>query len=224
MKILLVEDNGDLAQTIKSEVGDFYVVDIGQNGDKGITAALTDDYDTVVISASLPDMTGIEACLMIREGGIKTPIMILVDGDDADYRIEALDAGADDCLAKPFMPQEFCARLRALTRRYPNNSCENRHVVYNLVLDMVTRTVTRRDKRIPLRRKEYDLLEYLILNKGNTVSKEKLLGHIWDEELSLKSNTLEVHVKTLRDKIDRDYNKKLIKTIRGFGYSIDDRP
>jgi DNA-binding response OmpR family regulator len=228
MRLLVIDDDPNIMTSIVEKTEGFYIVDKVSEGEEGIYLAQVTDYDGIVVSKNLPDTCGIAVCKSLREAGVLTPILMLMgpsrsrDPRNIKEKVLSLDTGADDCLTKPFAPDEFFARLRALVRRNHYAVTGSTMCVRELVMNTLHKTVVINDIVISLRRKEYDLLEYLLCNKGNTVSKERLLDHIWEKGLDVSSNTLEVHIKTLRDKIDRNSDYKLIKTVRGFGYRIVD--
>ncbi|MEO8785045.1 MAG: response regulator transcription factor, partial [Candidatus Saccharimonadales bacterium] len=161
----------------------------------------------------------------IRSNGIKTPILVLTGSDDVNTKVAMLDIGADDYLLKPFYIGELQARLRALRRR--SNVTKTRPsdvlTIGDLRLDSARRLVEREGQQIKLRRKEFDILEYLMINSGTVVTRAMIISTIWDSQVERWNNTVDVHIKYLRDKIDRPFKQKLIKTAYGVGYMIDDK-
>jgi two-component system OmpR family response regulator len=170
----------------------------------------------------LPDMAGYDICKDIRSSGSEVPILILTGNKDLGSRVGMLNAGADDYLVKPFSVAELRARLNALLRRAPAKFGPDMLAVQDLVLDPNRREVERGGKRITLRRKEFDILEYLVRNKGRAVTRSMIFDHVWESTSEKWSNTVDVHIKYLRDKIDRPFAVPLIKTAYGVGYMIDD--
>ncbi len=221
MKLLLIEDNSMFALTLKSELESRYVVKVEETAEKGELQAQTNDYDIILLDLSLPDKNGLWVCRALRSNGIKTPILILTGEDSTATKVELLDSGADDYLTKPFKIDELYARIRALLRRQQQSLGSNTLQTRDIILDLDTKTV-RRDKRIvPLRRKEYYILEYLVRNAGNVVSRGMILDHVWEDEADSLTNVVDVHIKYLRDRIDKPFPKKIIKTIHGIGYKIE---
>ena len=169
----------------------------------------------------LPLKEGVEVCKELRESNIKTPIIMLTAKSGVNDKIEGLDAGADDYLAKPFSLDELLARIRALLRR-PNVILNEEIKVGDLILNTTTFEAKRNGKTIILSKKEYDLLEYLMRNANKTISKEKIINHVWDFDSDILPNTVEVYMGYLRNKIDKPFkDKKMLQTVRGFGYKIE---
>jgi len=221
MKVLLIEDDKQTAKTIKEGLKDYYVVDIAYTGEDGDFRAQVNDYDTIIIDIVLPDIDGITVCKKIREAEIKAPILMLTGKTQVRDKVTALDAGADDYLTKPFSFAELLARVRALIRRNPDTLVSNKLSIGNLSLDVVANMVKRRGRKISLRRKEFSLLEYLMRNQGMVVTRSMILEHVWDSGTNPMTNTVDVHIKSLRDKIDKPFGTDLIKTAHGLGYKIE---
>jgi len=224
MKILLVEDEqkiaGAIARGLKQEN---YIVEICNDGETGLGAALGDsNYDLMIFDRMLPQVEGLEITRQVRQANIKTPILILTARGQIRDRVDGLDSGADDYLVKPFSFEELLARIRALLRR-PQDVQDNILQVDNLTLDTIKHEVRRGKNRIRLTATEYSLLEYLMRNAGRTLSKEKIIGHVWDFDSDVLPNTVEAYIGALRRKIDKPYrsSRQLIKTERGFGYCIE---
>lgn len=221
MRILLVEDDKDLLEDVLTEVEKDYVVDVAYSGVEGTYLSQINDYDVMVVDATLPDMDGVEICRLTRGADIKTPIILLHDSCELSNKVMGLDAGADVNLQKPIDILEIKAQVRALTRR--NNSVAGGCVIKigKLEVDCRQKQVLVKGKVLHLRRKEFDLLEYLIINRKRVVSKEEILEHVWEKGIYVFSNTVEVHIKSLRERFKKHLRKKLIRTVRGFGYKID---
>jgi DNA-binding response OmpR family regulator len=220
MKVLLVEDEPKIAAAIARGLRqERLVAEVYEDGEVGLGAALGDEYDVMILDRMLPGMDGLEICRKVREAGIRTPIIMLTAKSQIWDRVEGLDAGADDYLVKPFSFEELLARIRALLRR-PQEAVDNVLRVGDLSLDTVGFEVRRGKTRIKLTNTEFQLLEYLMRNAGRVLSKEKIIGHVWDFDADILPNTVEAYVKSLRKKIDRA-GRPLIKTLRGFGYRID---
>ncbi|MGI6278625.1 MAG: response regulator transcription factor [Patescibacteria group bacterium] len=221
MKILVVEDEHKIANSIKKGLlQEAYVVDVAYDGQAGFDLAVGQDYDVIVLDLMLPEISGLEICRRLRqEEKVQTPILILTAKGELDDRVAGLNAGADDYLVKPFAFAELLARLRALSRR-PKNRLGQILEAGDLTLDTNKFLVKRAGKEIKLSKKEYTLLKYLLAQKGQIVSKQQIIDHVWDYEADILPNTVEVYIGYLRKKIDKPFKKKLIKTVRGFGYQI----
>ena len=222
MKILLVEDEPKIATAISRGLKqEKFVVETHQDGSSGLGAALGDEYDLIILDRMLPGVEGVEICRQIRAAKIKTPILILTAKGQIRDRIEGLNTGADDYLIKPFSFEELLARVRALLRR-PTDLVENKLQVGDLSLDTTNFEVRHDKTRIKLTNTEFQLLEYLMRNAGRVLSKEKIIGHVWDFDADVLPNTVEAYIGSLRRKIDKPFKKSLIKTIRGFGYCLEE--
>ena len=220
MRILLIDGDIRSKSRLRNEIQEHYLVDVAFGGSEGDYMAQVNDYAAIVVDSNLRDMDNAKFCERARNNEILSPILVLLDAEQKSLRLDYLDCGADLVLTKPVEIEEVKAYLRILTSRNYGKPGLNKLVVGDLGLDIKTKRAVRGGKEIKLRRKEYEILEYLMINKNNIVSKEMLLEHIWDCGLETRSNTLEVQVKNLRDKIDRPYKTSLIKTVRGFGYKI----
>lgn len=222
MKILIVDDDIYLVKTLKRILGSTYTIDtVGEVSEGEFIASIT-DYDLIVIDYVLPDGNGIELCRKLRSLQIKSPILMMTVKSAIRDKVSALDAGADDYLVKPFSQREFLARLRALARR--NYHEIQAHVIQtgSLVMDTLTHTVVKNGDSLKLRRKEYDLLAYLMRNQHRVVSRSMILEYVWENGYEEESNTVDVHIKHLRDKVDKPYGTDTIKTVYGVGYRFED--
>lgn len=223
MRILLVEDDVAIAQSLKEGLEDeAYAVDVVHDGDEGYRTATADDYDVIILDVMLPEMNGYEVCRALRKDGNQTPILMLTARDAERDIVEGLDMGADDYLAKPFSFEVLLARLRALLRR-PNEKLEEVLRVGDLTLDPSLKKVTRVNQEISLTAKEYAVLEYLIRNVGKVLSKEQIISHVWDFDADVLPNNVELFIMFLRRKIDKPFDSKLIHTVPGFGYKLEDK-
>lgn len=223
MRILLVEDDVAIARSLKEGLEDeAYAVDVVHDGDEGYRTAAADEYDVIILDVMLPVMNGFEVCQKLRADGNQTPIFMLTAKDQAQDVVEGLDVGADDYLAKPFHFEVLLARLRALLRR-PFAKIEEILRVGDLTLDPATKQVTRLDQPIQLTSKEYAVLEYLMRNKGVVRSKEQIIAHVWDFDADVLPNNVELFIMFLRRKIDKPFGSKLIHTVPGFGYKLEDK-
>jgi len=219
MKILLVEDEENVADFIRrglEEEG--FVVDVSYDGKDGFVKATSGEYDLMILDIMLPGVDGIDLCKLIRMKEIITPILMLTAKDTVEDKVKGLDSGADDYLTKPFSFDELLARIRALIRR-KSLSVEPLHCA-DLKLDPLKRKVSRAGKEIYLRPKEFALLEFLLRNKNMVMSRAEILKNVWGYDFDPSTNVVDVHINFLRDKIDREYEKKLIRTVRGAGYMI----
>lgn len=221
MKILMIEDDKQMAMTIKDQLKNEYLVDWANTGEKGEEMAIINDYDIVLLDLKLPDMDGSEVCRKIRKNKIQTPILILTGRVDVKEKVKNLDLGADDYLIKPFHFEELLARIRALIRRKTNTIIlTNQLTVDDLVLDTNAKTVKRKGQSIDLRQKEFQLLEYLMQNQGRVLNRNQILWHVWSTNIDSLTNTVDVHIQSLRSKIDKPFENPLIKTVYGFGYVL----
>lgn len=222
MRILIVEDDKKIANAIKRGLEhESFAVDVEYDGKNGLGAALAIEYDLIVLDRMLPEVDGIKICQALRSENSKTPILILTAKDKTKDKVEGLNAGADDYLAKPFAFEELLARVRALLRR-PQNHLNSVLGVGNLSLDTANFEAKRAGKKIQLSVKEFALLEYLMRNQNRILTKDNIISHVWDYDADILPNTVEVYIGYLRNKIDRPFKNlpKLIKTVRGFGYKI----
>lgn len=223
MRILVVEDEHKIARAVARALEqENYAVDVAYDGDEGYAMATTEPYDLAIIDRMIPgDYNGLDIVKAMREEKIHTPVLLLTAlGTTAD-KTKGLDSGADDYLVKPFALAELLARVRALLRR----PAEQKGTVLkadDLELDTTTFRVTRGGKEIHLTSKEFALLEFLLRNKGRPSNKETIVAHVWDYDADILLNTVEVYIKYLRAKVDEPFEKQLIKTVRGFGYKIDE--
>jgi DNA-binding response OmpR family regulator len=223
VRILVVEDEHKIANSVKKGLElETFAVDVVYDGIAGYDLASTEEYDVIILDLMLPGMDGIEICESLRQKeGVHTPILILTAKGDIDDKVDGLNAGADDYLAKPFAFAELLARVKALTRR-PKQTVNSVLKVSDLTLDTRSPKVKRLGKDIQLTKTEYALLEYMMRRKEDVVTKEEIINHVWDYDANILPNTVEVYIGYLRSKIDKPFGKKpkLIHTIRGFGYKL----
>ncbi len=221
MKILLVEDDNEISKFIKDNLTeDIFDVEVAKNGSDGSFLARTNYYDVIVMDHSLPTRDGITVCEEIRMSGILTPIIFLTIHNDVRKKVLALEKGADDYMTKPFALEELRARIMALSRR-PQKIEETILMSDDLILDTRKRTVYRGDTQIYLTRKTYNLLEYLMKNKGTVLSRGIIMEYVWNSESDPFSNTVEAHILSLRKKINIEGKKDILKNIPGRGYIIE---
>jgi two-component system OmpR family response regulator len=225
MRVLLVEDEQNVATFLKKGLEEeFYTVDLAEDGAEGYSMAISKEYDCMILDVMLPEMSGIEICKKVRAAGIKTPILMLTALDSVGSKVEGLESGADDYLTKPFAFSELLARIRALLRRAPDSLSEL--TLQDLRMDLLSRRVFRGDQEIVLTQKGFAILEYFLRNKGRVLSRTQIIENIWGYNFDPNTNVVDVHIKFLREKIDKEFEKKLIHTVRGAGYVLkaeDDR-
>jgi DNA-binding response OmpR family regulator len=220
MRILLVEDDTEAAAVLARGLREqAYAVDVVEDGDSALEAAMASDYDVVVLDRMLPKRDGLAVCRALRGDGLAVPVLMLTARDALVDRIEGLDAGADDYLTKPFELEELLARLRALLRRGPALRPAVL-TVGDLSIDTRTRRVERAARVVELTAKEYALLEFLARRADEVVGRADISEHVWDATFDAFSNRIEVYVQRLRRKLDDGHPLKLIRTRRGEGYSL----
>ncbi|HUB93514.1 MAG TPA: response regulator transcription factor [Verrucomicrobiae bacterium] len=221
MKLLVIDDNRALIRSLRDFLGKDYVVDSAETAKKGLQRTFVGNYDVIILDICLPDELGNNVCRKIRKAGVTTPIIVLTAQNAVLSRVELLNSGADDYLTKPFSLLELRARLHALFRRAPAGYHASLSFA-DLTLDIGKRHVQRAGQDIHLRRKEFDILEYLVRNSGQVVTRAMIIDHVWESDADRWNNTVDVHIKHLRDKIDRPFNTPLIKTAYGVGYVMND--
>lgn len=221
MRILIVEDEHRIANSIKKGLEqENYAVDVAYTGTEGFDFASTEEYDVIILDLMLPEMDGLTICKELRKKQIHTPILILTAKSQIQDKVEGLNNGADDYLSKPFSFEELLARVRALIRR-PKNSLDTILKIEDLELNTVNYEAKRDNTPIKLSSKEYSLLEYLMRHSNHVLTKDQIIGHVWNYDADILPNTVEVYIKNIRRKIDMPLGKKqLIQTVRGFGYKI----
>ena len=221
MKILIVEDEqktGDYLKQGLSEAG--FVADLVRDGVDGRHLALTEDYDLVVLDVMLPGLDGWQVLRELRQAGRHMPVLFLTARDQVEDRVKGLELGADDYLVKPFAFSELLARVRTLLRRGKSKEPELLQVA-DLDLDLLRRRVTRAGKRIDLTAKEFALLELLLRRQGEVLPRSLIASQVWDMNFDSDTNVIEVAMRRLRAKIDDDFEPKLIRTVRGMGYVLE---
>ncbi|WP_181299091.1 heavy metal response regulator transcription factor [Pseudomonas sp. Q2-TVG4-2] len=223
MKILVAEDEpkaGDYLQKGLTEAG--FIVDLVLNGADAIQQVLGESYDLLILDVMMPEMDGWEVLRRVRVAGQNMPVLFLTARDGVDDRVKGLELGADDYLIKPFAFSELLARVRTLLRRGSASSHETMLQIADLELDLLKRRVTRAGKRIDLTAKEFSLLELLMRRRGEILSKSLIASQVWDMNFDSDTNVIEVAIRRLRAKIDDPFDKKLIQTARGMGYTLDE--
>ena len=221
MRALLVEDDDTIAGFVERglrEAG--FAVDRFADGESGLDAAVSQPYDVAVVDIMLPKRDGLSLIDEVRKRGVGMPVLILSARRSVDDRVTCLQAGGDDYLTKPFAFAELLARVQALVRRASRAPEPTTLTVDDLVLDLLSRRVTRGEVSIDLRPREFALLEYLMRNAGKVISKTMILSHVWDYSFDPQTNIVDVLVSRLREKVDRPFEKKLLHTVRGVGYVV----
>jgi two-component system, OmpR family, response regulator len=217
MRILLVEDEKNVASFIKKGLEEeTYTVDVAGDGPEGLLMATESTFDLIILDVMLPGMNGIELCKTLRTKGLMKPILMLTAVDSVERKVEGLESGADDYLVKPFAFSELIARIKALLRRTPD--MVNELSLNDLRVDLLSRRVYRGKREIILTQKEFSLLEYLLRNKGRVLSRTQIIENVWGYDFSPGTNIIDVHIKSLREKLDAGVEGKLIHTVRGTGY------
>ena len=220
MRVLVVEDEKDLNRVITRKLkAEGYSVDSCFDGAEALDYMEMTPYDVIVMDIMMPEKNGYQVLKEMREKGNRSPVLFLTARDALEDRVKGLDLGADDYLVKPFHFEELMARIRVMLRRN-HGSVSNRLALADLTLDRDTHEVRRGEKRIELSAKEFSILEYMLRNKGIVLSREKLETHIWNYEYQGASNMIDVYIRYLRLKIDKEFEPKLIHTVRGVGYVL----
>ena len=220
MRILIVDDDETITLLLRRTLErEGHAVDVAASGQDGLWLAAEVAFDAVVLDGLLPDLDGFEVCRRLRAAGNATPVLMLTGRGDLEHRISGLDAGADDYLVKPFEPAEVQARLRALLRRAPVVR-EPALRALDLELDPAGRVVRRSGQTISLTPKEFELLHRLLRAEGAAVTRQQIVDALWDFATETDANTIDVHVRNLRAKVDRPFDVALVETVRGVGYRI----
>jgi two-component system OmpR family response regulator len=224
MRLLIVEDDATIADFIAtgmSEAG--FAVDVATDGARGLELAAGGSYDVAIVDIMLPQLDGLTVIDRMRARGVRTPVLILSARRTVDDRVRGLQAGGDDYLTKPFAFTELLARVQALIRRSTGTTEPTRLTVADLTLDLLTRRAERAGQALDLRPREFGLLEYLMRNPGRVLSKTMILSHVWGYNFNPGTNVVDVLVSRLREKIDKDFEPKLLHTVRGVGYVLEAR-
>ena len=221
MRILVVEDDKKITSfVVKGLTQAGFAVDLAGDGEEGANLALAVPYDLAVVDIMLPRLDGLALIARLRREKILTPVIILSAKRSVDDRVKGLQLGGDDYLTKPFSFTELLARVHALIRRSQHASEPTRLTAGDVAMDLLTREVTRAGKKVDLQPREFALLEYLMRNAGRVVSKTMILEHVWGYNFDPLTNVVDVLVSRLRNKMDRDFEKKMIQTYRGLGYAL----
>lgn len=222
MKVLIVEDEKDLACVLSEMLKqEGYIVNKVHNGIDGLDYALTNTYDVIILDIMLPQMNGIEVLKEICKNGINSSVLLLTAKSEVEDKINGLDNGADDYLTKPFVTKEFLARVRALSRRNNKQYLGNQLTFGDILVDKHKHELIKDTQKIKLSQKEYSILEMLIVNKGNTISKEQFVQKIWGYDTDIEYNSIEVYISFVRRKLNAIHSNVKINTIRSLGYALE---
>jgi len=220
LKILVVEDEKKVANFVKKGLlEEGYAVDVVYNGGDGLNFATDRSYDLIILDIYLPGIDGLTILRKLRDGKVRTPVLLLTVRATIEDKVLGLDSGADDYLTKPFAFEELIARVRALLRRKRDAETTVLQVA-DLILDPARRIVTRKGQEIALTLKEFSLLEYLMQNTGRVLTRTMIIDHVWNYDFDTETNVIDVYVNYLRKKIDAGHDVKLIHTVRGVGYIL----
>jgi two-component system OmpR family response regulator len=221
MRVLIVEDDPTIADFVAKGLAEAgYTTDVAADGEQGVNLAVSGHYDVAIVDLMLPRLDGLALIDRVRARGIRIPVLILSARRSVDDRVSGLQAGGDDYLTKPFAFAELLARLQALLRRSTGQTEPTRLSLGDLSLDLLSRRATRGGQSIEMRPREYSLLEYLMRNQGRVLTKTMILSHVWGYNFDPGTNVVDVLVSRLREKIDRDFEPKLLHTVRGVGYVL----
>lgn len=221
MRVLVIEDDQEAASYIAKGLGESgHTVDVVGNGREGLVQATAGEYDVIVVDRMLPGLEGLAVVETLRKTGQETPVLFLSAKGRVEDRVLGLKAGADDYLVKPFAFSELMARLEALTRRQSGGGAETSLTVGDLEMDLLARRVTRAGQEIELQPREFKLLEMLMRHEGQVITRTMLLEQVWSYHFDPQTNVIDVHVSRLRQKLDKDFDKPLIHTVRGAGYCL----
>jgi two-component system OmpR family response regulator len=223
MRVLVIEDERESAQFLERALREAgHAPEVVGDGEAGLARARSEEFDVLIVDRMLPRLDGLQLIAALRKDAIRTPTLILSALGEVDDRVKGLRAGGDDYLAKPYAMTELIARVEALGRRAGQDQGETRYQVGDLVLDRLAHKVSRGGTVIALQPREFRLLEYLMRNAGQVVTRTMLLEQVWDYHFDPQTNVIDVHVSRLRGKIDKGFEKPLIHTVRGAGYMISD--
>ena len=221
MKLLLVEDNKRLAERISYHLRKSYIIDVVETGEDALERIKSIEYGVILLDLGLPGMSGLDVCKNMRLLHVNNPILVLTGNGDMNDRINLLNAGADDYVTKPFNTDELKARIAAVGRRQTRSHIRSLVEYRDLKMDIDQHKVSRLGVDIILRRKEFDILEYLIINKGRIMTRAMIMDHVWSSHTNSWTSTVDVHIKHLRDKVDKPFEQSYIKTAYGLGYKIE---
>jgi DNA-binding response OmpR family regulator len=220
VRVLVVDDEERLCRIIRESLREFgHAVDVAFNGEDALNWAISTDFDAIILDVMLPDVDGLEVCGTLRARSVKSPILLLTARDSVEDRVEGLDSGSDDYLTKPFAVAELMARLRALERR-PQETMEPMLIRGDLTLDPRTLRVWRGGAECSLTNKEFRILEYLMRNPNQVLTRTMIAEHVWDYDFPNVTNVIDVHIRALRRKLNDSGKPRRIQTVRGVGYRL----
>jgi two-component system OmpR family response regulator len=223
MRVLVIEDEPETAAFLKKALKESgHLADYASDGNAGLELALNETHDVLIVDRMLPGRDGLSVISELRARDIHTPVLILSALGEVDDRVKGLRAGGDDYLTKPYAFSELLARIEALARRPAPEEVVTRYAVGDLVLDRLSHDVSRAGKPITLQPREFRLLEYLMKHAGQVVTRTMLLENVWDYHFDPQTNVIDVHISRLRAKIDKNFDRPLLHTIRGAGYTVRD--
>ena len=224
MRILIVEDDRKIASfTSRGLREEGFVVDVTEDGEAGLAAALTGTHDLILMDIRMPGRDGVEVVREVRKAGLKTPIILLTAALSVPDKVRGLDAGADDYVTKPFAFDELMARMRAVLRRHDSLEAGQARLTFgDIEADLHTQTVSREGRRLDLTAREYAMLVYFLRHPRRVVTRTMLLEHVWDQHSDSETNVIEALIYRLREKVDRGFDRPLLHTLRGRGYILQD--
>ncbi len=223
MRVLIIEDDVETALFLQKALKESgHTVDLAHDGDDGLAIARDGGHDVLIVDRMLPKQDGLSLVKTLRAEGVRTPVLFLSALGAVDDRVKGLKAGGDDYLTKPYAFTELLARIEALVRRVEPQEAQTRYQVGDLVIDRLAHRVTRAGEPVVLQPREYRLLEYMMRNAGQVVTRTMLLENVWDYHFDPQTNVIDVHVSRLRGKIDKGFDRPLLHTIRGAGYMLRD--
>ena len=223
MRVLVIEDDRETAQFLQRSLKENgHMADLAADGETGLAMAREPGWDVLIVDRMLPRLDGLSLISKLREEGVRTPVLILSALGEVDDRVKGLRAGGDDYLTKPYAYTELLARIEALSRRPRPEEQVTRYAIGDLTLDRLSHKVARAGQPIALQPREFRLLEYLMRNAGQVVTRTMLLQNVWDYYFDPQTNVIDVHISRLRSKIDKGFAKPLLHTVRGSGYMIRD--
>lgn len=223
MKALIIDDDPRIVRRLKRILSDDYVVDIAQSAHAGEKLAYNTHYDIILLDLMLPDMDGSDLCSVLKANLKDIPVMVISEKSSITDIDMAFDKGADDYLVKPFNVRELKARMKALLRRVAKSEevYSKTLTLRNLMFDRSRKALFHKEKRVLLRKKEMQLVEFMLINKGKLLTRGEILENVWDANVSIFTNTVDVHMKRLRDKIEKPFQEKYIETVHGLGYLME---
>ncbi len=223
MRVLLIEDESEVADYLKKAFAESgHIVEIASDGEDGLARGRETGYDVLIVDRMLPKLDGLTIIETLRAENVQTPVLILSALGEVDDRVMGLRAGSDDYLTKPYAFSELLARVEALSRRGSSEEIASKLTVADLELNRLSHSVSRAGTEIPLQPREFRLLEYLMSHAEQVVTRTMLLENVWDYHFDPQTNVIDVHISRLRSKIDKNFDKPLLQTVRGAGYMIRD--